>query len=67
MIPDDRRGTAATGNFGLPLDILGGTPLDAIAVASPSQLPKQLASDVVAVLVIFPNPYNSTSSMAISW
>ena len=28
MIPDDRRGTAATGNFDLPLDILGGTPLD---------------------------------------
>ena len=28
MIPDNRRGTAATGNFDLPLDILGGTPLD---------------------------------------
>ena len=28
VIPDNGRGTAATGNLDLPLDILGGTPFD---------------------------------------
>ena len=37
VIPDDRRGTALAGNLDLPLDILGGTPLDGrIAVGNGS-------------------------------